>query len=94
MAQQIREVMTSDPRTVKSTDSVVDAARAMREDDFGAAVVVDNGNIRGLVTDRDIVVRAVAEGRDPSDTKVADVASEEVTTVTPDQDAGSMRKST
>jgi CBS domain-containing protein len=86
MAQNIRDVMTPDPRTVKPSDTVVDAARAMREDDFGAAVVEDNGNIRGLLTDRDIVVRAVAEGRDLSQTKVADVASEDVATVTPDQD--------
>ena len=88
MTQNIREVMTSDPRTVKSSDTVVDAARAMREDDFGAAVVVDSGNVRGLLTDRDIVVRAVAEGRDPSQTKVGDIASEDVTTVAPDQDVG------
>src|SRR5919198_1050306 len=86
MAQNIRDVMTSDPRTVKSSDTVEDAARAMREDDFGAAVVLDNGSIRGLLTDRDIVVRAVAEGRDPSKTKVRDIASEDVETVTPDQE--------
>jgi CBS domain-containing protein len=88
MAQNIRDVMTSDPRCVKSSDTVVEAARAMREADIGDVVVVDNGSIRGLVTDRDIVVRAVAEGRDPSQTKVADVASEDVATVTPDQDVG------
>lgn len=88
MAQNIRDVMTSDPRTVKSNDTVIDAARAMREEDFGAAIVLDNGSIRGLLTDRDIVVRAVAEGRDPSQTKVGDIASEDVTTLTADQGVG------
>src|SRR4029453_2532265 len=82
----IREVMTPNPRTVKSNDTVVDAARAMRENAIGTAVVLDNGSILGLVTDRDIVVRAVAEGRDPSQTSVAEVTSEDVATVTPDQD--------
>jgi CBS domain-containing protein len=86
MAQNIREVMTPNPRTVKSNDTVVDAARAMRENAIGTAVVLDNGSILGLVTDRDIVVRAVAEGRDPSQTEVAEVTSEDVATVTPDQD--------
>ena len=89
MAKDIREVMTPEPRTVKSSDSIVDAARAMREQGFGVAIVAEDGKIRGLVTDRDIVVRAVAEARDPSRTTVADVASkEEISTVTPDQELG------
>jgi CBS domain-containing protein len=86
MAQNIREVMTPNPKTVKSSDTVAEAARTMRENDIGTAVVLDNGSIRGLVTDRDIVVRAVAEDRDPSQTQVAEVASEGVATVSPDQD--------
>jgi CBS domain-containing protein len=88
MAKNISEVMTSDPRTVESNDTVVEAARAMREEGFGVAIVLNHGKIRGLVTDRDIVVRAVAEGRDPSQTRVAEIASEEISTVTPDQDLG------
>jgi CBS domain-containing protein len=86
MEKTVREVMTSDPRTVQSNDTVLDAASLMRAEGFGVAIVLDNGNIRGLLTDRDIVVRAVAAGRDPSQTKVADVASEEISTVTPDQE--------
>ena len=88
MAKDIREVMTKDPRTVRPGDSIIDAARAMREDAFGVAIVEEDGKIRGLLTDRDIVVRVVAEGQDPSRTKVADVASEEIATVTPDQEIG------
>ncbi|MGE0447069.1 MAG: CBS domain-containing protein [Vicinamibacterales bacterium] len=57
----IREVMTPNPRTVTPTDSIQNAARIMRDEDTGAIPVVDNGRPVGMVTDRDIVVRAVAE---------------------------------
>jgi CBS domain-containing protein len=85
MAQSIREVMTADPRSVSSSDTVVDAAREMREGDVGAIIVADNGKVTGILTDRDIVVRVVAEGRDPSSTKVGDVATMDVITLTVDQ---------
>jgi CBS domain-containing protein len=85
MAQSIREVMTADPRTVEPSATLADAARAMRDDDVGAVLVVDNGNVTGIVTDRDIAVRAVADGADPETTKVADVCSEQLTTLTVDQ---------
>ena len=86
MAETIRDVMTPEPATVTPTDSVVDAARAMSEGDFGAVVVVeDGGSVRGILTDRDIVVRAVAEGRDPKSTKVGEIFTTEPTTLSPDQ---------
>ena len=84
MAQSIREVMTSDPRTVSSDATLEDAAQEMKSDDIGAVLVEDNGSVAGILTDRDIVVRAIAEGRDPSSTKVGDVATRDVTTLTPD----------
>jgi CBS domain-containing protein len=84
MGQSIREVMTSDPRTVRPDATLQDAAREMSSGDIGAVLVEDNGNVAGILTDRDIVVRAIAEGRDPSSTKVADVASRDVKTLTPD----------
>jgi CBS domain-containing protein len=85
MPQTVNEVMTADPRTVAPEDSLVDAARHMREGDVGAVVVVQEGRASGIVTDRDIVVRAIADGRDPNTTRVADVASEATVTVTHDQ---------
>ena len=85
MAQSIREVMTADPRTVEPGDSVVDAARQMAEGDVGAVLVTENGRVSGILTDRDIAVRVVAEGRDPQSTKVSDVCTGNPTTLTVDQ---------
>jgi CBS domain-containing protein len=84
MAQSIREVMTADPHTVSTDATLEDAAREMRDDDIGAVLVEDNGSVAGILTDRDIVVRAIAEGRDPSSTKVADVATRDVKALSPD----------
>jgi CBS domain-containing protein len=86
MAQKIGEVMTHDPRTVELSATLADAAREMRDADIGALVVVeDGGKVAGLVTDRDIVVRAIAEDRDPSLTQVADVATRSPGTLLADQ---------
>jgi CBS domain-containing protein len=85
MAQSIREVMTPDPRTVATTDTIVDAARQMREGDVGAILVEDRGSVAGILTDRDIVVRVVAGDRDPSSVTVGDVASRDIVSLTVDQ---------
>jgi CBS domain-containing protein len=85
MAQSIREVMTADPRTVEASATVVEAAREMRDGDVGAVVVVDRGAVAGILTDRDIAVRAVAEGRDPDATRVSEIASMNVVTLTVDE---------
>ena len=92
MANSINEVMTHDPRTVSADSSLTDAARFMRDDDVGALVVEREGSIAGIVTDRDIVVGAVADGRDPSSTNVGDVATQNVVTVTPDQGVDEVRR--
>jgi len=84
MGQSIRDVMTPNPHTVAADATLQDAAREMRQDDIGAVLVKDDGSVSGILTDRDIVVRAIAEGRDPSSTRVADVASRDVKTLTPD----------
>ena len=73
MARTINEVMTADPRTVEPGASLVDVAKHMRDGDVGAVVVVREGSPVGIITDRDIVVRAVADGRDPSSVTVSDV---------------------
>jgi len=75
--------MTVDLTTLPKSASVLDAAHAMRDAHIGNVLVVDNGNLCGIVTDRDIVIRALAEGRDPSTTKLADITSQQLTTVSP-----------
>lgn len=86
MAEKIRDVMTKDPATCRTDDTASDAARAMRDGDFGAVVVVapQDEQVRGIVTDRDIVVRAVAEGKTPSETKISEIFTTEPTTLSPD----------
>jgi CBS domain-containing protein len=83
---QIRELMTVKPRTVKPGDSVVEAAKLMRGEDAGIAPIVDGDRLVGVITDRDIAIRVVAEGRDPASTKVDEVASQNVVTVDPQQE--------
>jgi CBS domain-containing protein len=83
---QVREVMTSNPTSCRSQDSVTDAAKAMAKEDVGPIPVVEGDRLVGLLTDRDIVVRVVAEGRDPQSTTVGEVASSDLATVSPDQD--------
>ena len=85
MAQSIREVMTTDPRTVESGATVAEAAREMRDGDVGSVVVVENGTVAGIVTDRDIAVRVVAQGLDPDATRVSEVATMRPVTLTVDQ---------
>jgi CBS domain-containing protein len=87
MAQTVQELMTSNPVTLEETASVLDAARAMRDKDIGVVVIVGNGEVRGILTDRDIVVRVVAEGRDPQSTRVGEFASRDLVTVSPDEPA-------
>jgi CBS domain-containing protein len=85
MPTKVGEVMTHDPRTVSKEDTIVLAAKQMDEGDVGAVLVEDGGKLSGILTDRDIVVRAVAEGRDPASAKVDDIDSEAVATLNPDQ---------
>ena len=83
MAQTVEEIMTRDPRTVDSSDTITDAARVMRDSDIGDVVVMDGGQVSGIVTDRDIVVRGIAEGREAESTSVGDVCTTGVETVDP-----------
>jgi len=84
-SQQVRDLMTRNPRTVTEKDSVLDAARIMRDQDTGIVPVIDNGRkIIGLITDRDIVVRAVAGGKDINGIHVDEVMSKSVRTVKED----------
>lgn len=86
MKKQVRQAMTPVVRTASPMQSLVEAARLMRTEDAGSIPVVEDNRLVGIVTDRDITIRGIAEGVDPKTTTVADVASSEVVTVSPDQD--------
>jgi CBS domain-containing protein len=84
MADKVRDVMTSDPVTLTGTETLAAAAKQMRDADVGVIVVTDDGDVAGLVTDRDIVVRAIAEDLDPFTTALATTCTHDVVTVGPD----------
>jgi CBS domain-containing protein len=78
----IRDVMTPNPRTVSPADSIQNAAQIMRDEDTGVVPVVENGRPVGIITDRDIVIRAVADGQ--MNRSVRDIVSGSVVTAGPD----------
>ena len=80
---KIRDVMTPNPRTVSPDDTVQAAARIMQSEDTGAVPVVNNGRVLAMVTDRDIVVRVVAEGGSAAGA-VRDIASQDVVCASPE----------
>jgi CBS domain-containing protein len=83
----VRDAMAADVRSVTTDDSVAAAARAMRDAGTGFLPVLDGGRVAGVVTDRDLVVRFLAEGgTDPGGTLVGEVMSRDVTTIGPDED--------
>lgn len=84
MAQSIREVMTESPELVSADTSVTDAAKLMRDKDFGGILCGDSDELRGFLTDRDIVLKVVAEGKDPTSTTVGEVATSDLHTLSPD----------
>ncbi|MFK0047523.1 CBS domain-containing protein [Streptomyces sp. NPDC090741] len=84
MTRRVREVMTGNPVTVEQLTSLAEAARVMRDAGIGDVLVVDQGRLRGILTDRDIVVRALAEDRDPAETTVRAICSSDPLTVGPD----------
>jgi CBS domain-containing protein len=83
---QIRELMTENPRTVTPDATVAEAAKLMRDEDAGIAPIAEDGRLTGVVTDRDITIRVVAEGKDPASTRVSECASSNVVTIDPQQD--------
>jgi CBS domain-containing protein len=84
MRTKVRELMTDRPRAVTPDTPVSEAAQLMQSEDVGALPVLDGDQLAGIVTDRDIVIRAVAREKDPKGMPVRDVASREVATVGPD----------
>jgi CBS domain-containing protein len=86
MAKSIREAMSTKPCSIDVGKSVAYAAKMMRDEDVGLAPIVEGNRLVGTLTDRDIAIRVVAEGRDAETTKVEDVASKDLVTVDPQQD--------
>ena len=83
MTQQIRDLMTPNPVVLPGTASVHEAARAMRDADIGDVIVIENQRVCGIITDRDIVMRTLAEARDPATTTLADICSHPLLVVSP-----------
>ncbi|MFI0812031.1 CBS domain-containing protein [Streptomyces echinatus] len=86
MAQHVRDIMTSQLVSVEPQASVTSVAQKMRDKDIGIVLVTEGDDLRGLVSDRDLVVRALAEGGDPQETTVASACSDDLVTITPDED--------
>jgi CBS domain-containing protein len=81
--REVREVMSASPETVDVGTTIREAAEKMRVADIGNVIVTENGQVKGIVTDRDIAVRAVSEGRDPAATKVREIMTASPVTVAP-----------
>ena len=87
-ARHVRDVMTPNPETVSDNDSIRDVARIMKDSDTGVVPVVDGKKIIGLITDRDIVVRGVAEGRNIESLRVNEIMTRSVKSVREDATVG------
>lgn len=86
MGQQIAEVMTKNPYGVTTSATLNEAARMMRDQEIGDVLVMrDDGTLCGLVTDRDLVVRGLAEGLDPGSASVEEVCNHDPVTLSSDQ---------
>ena len=85
MTKSVRDAMTEDPRSIGTSASVVEAARLMREAHIGSLPITDGEQLVGMITDRDITTRVVAEAADP-ETSVGDVCSRDVISVEADKD--------
>jgi CBS domain-containing protein len=86
--QSVGDIMTKDLSTLESSSTIAEAARLMRDNDTGAIIVADGGDMRGLLTDRDIAVRAIAEGRSPDETTVGEIASTDLVSLEPSSTIG------
>ena len=84
MAKSVRDAMTADPQSIGASASVVEAARLMREQHIGSLPVTEDDRLVGMITDRDITTRVVAESAVPETTSVEDVYSRDLISVEPD----------
>jgi CBS domain-containing protein len=85
MGKSIKDAMTSNPCSIDADKPVSYAAKMMRDEDVGLAPIVEGDRLIGTLTDRDIALRVVAEGRDPETTIVREVATQDIVTIDPQQ---------
>jgi len=88
MNQTVQDVMTPNPCSVSPTASILEAAQIMRGNDIGDVVVLEGERLFGVLTDRDIVVRALAKGADPETTLVGTICSRDLTVIDPKASVG------
>ena len=86
MVNSVREAMTEDPRSIGPSASVVEAAQLMRDEHIGSLPITDGNKLVGMITDRDITTRVVAEAADLATTSVGDVYSQNLISVQPDKE--------
>jgi CBS domain-containing protein len=86
MGAKVSDVMTGRPRAVTPQTPLTEVAELMEAEDVGSIPVVEDDRLVGIVTDRDIVVRAIAKGKDPQGMPASAVSSRELVTVSPDDD--------
>jgi len=84
MHKSIQEAMTSNPTTVGPTATAQEVARTMKSEDIGSLPIVEGDKLVGVITDRDLAIRIIAEGKG-LDTPVAEIASKDVVTIDPQQ---------
>jgi CBS domain-containing protein len=85
MGQTVQDVMTTDPGTVEASAPIIEAAQIMLREDVGSVPILEDGRLAGMLTDRDIVLRVVAEGRDARTITCAEIASRQLATIDPQQ---------
>jgi CBS domain-containing protein len=83
MPTEIREIMTRNPTILQASNTVAEAARVMRDKGIGDVIVYRNRQLCGIVTDRDLAVRAVSEGQHPAEVTLENVCSREITALSP-----------
>jgi CBS domain-containing protein len=86
MGKHISDVMTANPRGVETSTPVADAARIMKAENVGSVPIVEGNRLVGMLTDRDVAIRVVAEGKDPQSTTAGQIASHDLVTIDPQQD--------
>jgi CBS domain-containing protein len=86
MTRKVRDIMSAAPVCMAATESVSAAAKVMKERGIGTVLVVSGGRLEGLVTDRDITIRVLAENRDPATTRLGDICTGELAVLRPDDD--------
>ena len=89
---QVRDLMVSSVVTIEPGTSIVEAARRMIQEEKGPLPIVEGESPVAMVTDRDIIARVVAEGRDPNSVRVEDIATHELITIEPDRDVNEARQ--